>query len=106
MLLPIERFPWNRAIQRGPEQHFRFSPGELPPGGECEQILDQLMIEQRRAHLQRMRHAHPVHFGQHVVGQGGLQIDVEDPAQGIRSGGPPEGVFEHCERVCGGGLRP
>ena len=40
--------------------------------------LGQLVIEERDPHLQGMGHAHPVHFGQKVVGEIDFAVQVEE----------------------------
>ena len=47
-------------------------------GVDAQHELDQPMIEQRRPHFERMRHAGPVHFGQQAFGQ--IRVQIE-PAQ-------------------------
>ncbi len=45
---------------------------------DAQHELDQAMIEQRRPHLERVRHAGPVDLREQPFGEGGMQIE---PAQ-------------------------
>ena len=46
-------------------------------GGQAEGELHHTLVQERRAHLQRVGHAGEVHLVQHVVGQGALHIGQE-----------------------------
>jgi len=56
-------------------------------GGE----LDQFVIEQWDAHLNGMRHAHPVHFGQDVEWEGSLQVQGLEPGAPVAVSAPASG---------------
>ena len=65
-------------------------PPQLQSDGRPRRPLHELMVQQRHAHLERVRHAGAVDLGQDVARQLGLQVDVLDQRQrivGRRAGG-------------------
>ena len=55
------------------------------------------MVEQGRAHFQRMRHAGPVHLGQDVAGQVGFQVQVLHLRQRILRGAGQRVAAQHFD---------
>ena len=55
---------------------------------DAQHELHQAMIEQRRPHLERMRHAGPVHLREQPFGKGGMQIEPAQLHQRILSLAP------------------
>jgi hypothetical protein len=53
------------------------SPPELPVGRDGHGVLDDLVVQERNAHLQRHGHGRAVHLGQDVVGQVAAHVGVE-----------------------------
>ena len=73
---------------------FSFSDDRHPRGE-----LEQLVIEQRLARLERDRHAHPIDLGQDVVDHVGARVDVERAIHRIERRAGAIGVAEAGERV-------
>src|SRR6266480_1392543 len=44
------------------------------------------MVQKRRSHLERIRHAHPVYLGQYVSRKVGFCVEILHFAQGVRGG--------------------
>src|SRR5207244_9923307 len=58
---------WQPALQQAPEQIFAGVAAQLQRGRHPRRELEQPMIEQRLARLERHRHAHLVDFRQDVI---------------------------------------
>ncbi len=58
--------------------------------------LDEPVVEERDAHLERNRHAGAVHLDEHVVGQGALLVGQQHPGQG--RGAREKGLRPHRRR--------
>ena len=78
------------------EQNLALLAADLERGRQAGQPLDERMVHQRLAHLQRVRHAGPVDLGIDVADQIGLEVEVLDERDGIvgtratrRGGGRP-----------------
>ena len=55
--------------------------------------LHQPVIQERCADLQAVGHAHPIDLDQHVVGQRGLEIHVQDAVDGVAPAGTLVGAL-------------
>jgi hypothetical protein len=64
------------ALGEPAQQPLGLEPGHLPGRGDAERQLDHLVVQQRTADLQAVRHAHPVHLRQDVVGQVDGEVGV------------------------------
>ena len=85
----------HRALQ----QVLGVEASELEPGGHAAEELDQIDVQERRAHLERARHAGPIDLRQDVVLEIGLRIDVEQSFEAVRRRGVLEGAPLLLERV-------
>ena len=41
------------------------------------------MVQKWHSRFERMRHAHPVHLRQHVIGQGDFDVEIHQPIKWI-----------------------
>ena len=99
MLGPVERRARDHAVQHGAQEHLRAAAVELPGGRKRRDELDELVVEQRRADLQRVRHAHPVDLDQDVVAEVRGDVDVEDSIDGVGRLGAPERTAKRREGI-------
>ena len=67
----------NPALEQPPQQVLAAAVLQLQRRRHGRGELEQLVIEQRLARLERHRHAHPIDLGQDVVDEVGLDVDVE-----------------------------
>jgi hypothetical protein len=51
-------------------------PAQLERDGKTGYPFDQLMVQQRHAHFQRVRHARPVHFGEDIANEISFHVQV------------------------------
>ena len=63
------------------------------------QPLDQRMVHQRLAHLERVRHAGPVDLGVDVADQVGLEVEVLDQRERVIGAGAGRMALEDVDRV-------
>ena len=60
------------------------------------------MVHQGLPHLERMRHAGPIHLGVDIADQIGLEIEVLDEGQSVVGVGPPGMLTEHVDGAVAG----
>ena len=65
----------HQPADRTAEDLFPHAVADLQSRRQRERELDERMVEQRHARLERYRHAHPVHLGQDVAGEVGGDVD-------------------------------
>src|SRR5437016_10061159 len=58
-----------------------------------------MVIEERRSHFQRDGHAGPIDFGQNVIGQVGLHIDILNAREEVVGGGVVVMLLEDADGV-------
>ena len=74
-------------------------PRTLSDDGSVAEPLDQLVVHQRLAHLERVRHAGAVDLGVDVADQVGLEVQVLDQRQRVVGAGARRVAVEHLDRV-------
>ena len=77
-LAPVKNFVGKIGFQCLLEDILAFMPMQLVGHGQSRYPFHELMIQQRDANLQRMRHAGAVDLGQDIADQIGLHIQVLD----------------------------
>ena len=99
LLRPVNQRGRQGALQIALDEILRGRPAELEPGRHAGRELDDLVVEQRRADLERVGHRHPIDLHENIVREVRLQIDVRDPAQVIQAGDPFEVASERREGI-------
>src|SRR6266446_8207981 len=84
------------GAQRALEQSLAPPPADFDVVGKTENALDQDVVDQRHADLQRVRHGEPVAQGQDVVRQEGLVVQVQTRSE---SSGRPAAVVQLLEVI-------
>src|SRR4030095_570593 len=72
--------PWGQVAL---EEELGDRPAILELGRQPGRELDDLVVEQRRAYLERRGHAHPVNFHEDVVVKPRLEVHIKDLGQRI-----------------------
>ncbi len=67
----------HEAARGALQEVLRVQPPHLQVRRDRRAVLDDLVVEERHAHLERVRHRHPVEVVEHVVRQGELRVDEE-----------------------------
>ena len=75
---------------------------QLEIAGDRRGVLDEPVVHQRRTHLQRVRHRHPVGDRQQVVGHPGHQVGVEHAVDEVLGGFGVEEAQDLADRVAVG----
>ncbi len=78
--LPTARdLGWQRVGERLPERLLAAEAASLQPVGERDAELEHLVVEERRAELERVRHRGDVGLQQQVAGKVGLHVEALQP---------------------------
>ena len=69
------------VLHEFPQDEFQTPAADFHVLGQRRRELDDAVIEERRAHFERMRHAHAVAFIQNIVGQVAELVQPQEPVQ-------------------------
>ena len=72
------------VCERAAQRDLAFAAAPLQVVGQREAELDDAMVEQRRAQLERVRHRRDVRLRQEVAGQVGLDVEALEPCDAVR----------------------
>ncbi len=82
------------------EDVFPHAVADLQSRGQRERVLDERMVEQRDARLERDGHASPVHLGQNVSGEVGGDVHEHHLRREVPGAGGHERVSEDVAELC------
>ena len=87
-LVAVQDLGWQHVGEGLLEQVFALEAVQLVPDGQAGHIFGKILVQEGRAHFQRVEHGAAVHLDQDVVQHELAGIDVEGPCQGRGTGGP------------------
>jgi hypothetical protein len=83
LLRPVKYDLGKMVSHRALQHPFLLAVAQVPGCRQAEDLFDELMVEKRRPHLDRRRHAGPIDFREDVVGKKRLEIEILQPGEGI-----------------------
>ena len=93
-IISLGKVPGRRPLQ----QVLRFAIADLQRAGQARDVFDDVGVEKRAAHFQRMRHRQPVDERQDLIRENPLELGLEHPVQRIACRQVFEGLSQMLAR--------